>query len=166
MHRDLDEVLGDRLDEVCENDDAAAFEQLMDGLSLHEFAEHALLVAARTGAVTVVRWMMDRGASLDIPSTRGSLVDAVCTFGHPHVLALLLEAGAPVRGVPLVKAAHCGPLESVRLLVEAGVDVNQGYRGFPTPLRAAMDGGHADIVAYLQLHGATKLVGDGSGVGK
>ncbi|MEZ4248218.1 MAG: ankyrin repeat domain-containing protein [Polyangiales bacterium] len=66
----------------------------------------------------------------------------------------------------MVCAASSGSLEAVRVLVEAGVDPNQGYAGFPTPLGMALQRKHGEVAEFLRAHGATKLVGDGSGVGK
>lgn len=55
-------------------------------------------------------------------------------------------------------ALHCvcvwGDLESAKLLVENGIDVNQqGEFGF-TPLRVAADFGHLAIAEYLKANGA------------
>lgn len=51
-------------------------------------------------------------------------------------------------------ATRMGDLEAVRLLLAAGVDVNQhGSRGY-TPLHCAAERGLLEIVEYLLAHGA------------
>jgi ankyrin repeat protein len=59
-----------------------------------------------------------------------------------------------------------GHLEVVKLLLERGVDVNEGMRG-ESPLEAAILEGHEEVAALLEEHGAvrTKEVGIGGSIG-
>jgi ankyrin repeat protein len=93
-------------------------------------------------------------------------------FGHPEVVALLLERGADmdavarneqVRTTALQAAAASGDNESARLLVEAGADVNVAQPGGFTALHAAAANGNEELAALLLEHGAdrTALTDDG-----
>ena len=84
-------------------------------------------------------------------------------FGHPGIVALLLERGADVdavarnaqvRTTALQAAAASGDTESARLLVEAGADVNAAQPGGFTALHAAAANGNEELVALLLEHGA------------
>ncbi|HUL75142.1 MAG TPA: ankyrin repeat domain-containing protein [Vicinamibacterales bacterium] len=74
---------------------------------------------------------------------------------NADVVRLLLDAGLkPQSGVvALVSAADAGEAGIVRMLVEAGVNVN-GANGGRTPLLAAIERRDAKIMAYLEAHGA------------
>lgn len=145
-------------------DDVAAFASLVPG-----FDERLLLAATFSvvvdGAHRILEWWIHHGLDLERGSNQGPLVYSAAAAGQAEVLRVLLRHGAPKTGVPLVAAANSGSLECVRALVEAGVDPNQGYAGFPTALGAATNRGFVEMAEYLRAQGATKLVGDDSGVG-
>jgi ankyrin repeat protein len=79
---------------------------------------------------------------------------------------LLIENGYNVNGVktkyyhgqtPLMWACFCGKLDAVKILVEAGADVNQKEKNGETAIISAMQSGpddHPEIVEYLLDHGA------------
>ena len=63
-------------------------------------------------------------------------------------------------------AAEYAELETVRLMIELGADVNRvsennmnGVNNRHTPLGIAMQAKRADVVALLQRHGATNVGG-------
>lgn len=68
------------------------------------------------------------------------------------------------RGIikPLL-AAHCGQCDTVRELLEAGIDVNAANAYGMTPLMAAAMGNHADIAGLLCEAGANPESWDRSG---
>lgn len=84
-------------------------------------------------------------------------------FGHLEAVPLLLERGADaavfsinaMRNTPL-HAALSGPLpaEGVRLLVEAGADVNARQHGGFTALHSAAQGGKMEVIDLLLDRGA------------
>ncbi|MGH8056504.1 MAG: ankyrin repeat domain-containing protein [Candidatus Entotheonellia bacterium] len=97
--------------------------------------------------------------------------------GHAPVVQVLLRVGAlaeatmlggrtlwssatpleliTVDGVtPLLAAAEAGHLQVVRLLVDAGADVNRADATGFTPLMGAVGAGHRKMVAYLLQRGA------------
>lgn len=86
-------------------------------------------------------------------------------FATPQAVELLLEHGAhihqishnPMRNQALHACIALGnSLESLRLLLEAGADVNATQAGGYTPLHQAAATGNAAVVALLLEHGADK----------
>jgi ankyrin repeat protein len=86
-------------------------------------------------------------------------------FGGPETVKLLLSHGAhehqvsrnPQRNQPLHAAIALGDsLETIRLLLNAGADVNVTQAGGFTPLHQAAAAGKQDIVQLLLDHGARK----------
>lgn len=84
-------------------------------------------------------------------------------FGHVEAMRLLLERGADVRVTSInamrntpLHATMAGPsgIAGVRLLVEAGADVNARQHGGYTALHSAAQHGALDIVDLLLDHGA------------
>jgi hypothetical protein len=104
----------------------------------------ALHVAARAGAISTVRKFLDLGASVHLKSARDplkmtSLMTAMhfaAEGGHEDVLQLLLEHGASpdVRNesgsTPFMRAARSGSLRALKVLYDAGVDINAEKDGF------------------------------------
>jgi ankyrin repeat protein len=92
-------------------------------------------------------------------------------FGHPAAARLLLAAGADLHAIsrndnanmPLHAAVAGKHLDMVRLLVEAGADVNaQDGRGW-TPLNLAAHEGPADLVTTLLAAGADPTIPNDEG---
>jgi uncharacterized protein len=83
-------------------------------------------------------------------------------FGHNDIVRLLLQKGADpnqrstaLGGVAPIHAAVFGRnLEGLKLLVEAGANVNEAQAGGFTPLMGAAQNGDADMVRYLVEMGA------------
>jgi ankyrin repeat protein len=145
-------------------DDVIAFENAIPEVDERRLLS-AVFVVVCMGAHRILEWWIHHGLDLERGSNQGPLVYSAAAAGQAEVLRVLLRHGAPKTGVPLVAAANSGSLECVRALVEAGVDPNQGYAGFPTALGAATNRGFVEMAEYLRAQGATKLVGDDSGVG-
>lgn len=87
-----------------------------------------------------------------------------CALGDTQRVAALVARGADVdlkvQGMtPLVLAVQQGHLDVVRLLVEAGADVNlrEQYTGM-TPLEAALDREDEEMADYLIEHGAASTL--------
>jgi ankyrin repeat protein len=151
----------------------------------------ALLYARYRGRLDLVEVMLEAAPELDVFEAAAlgradrlrALVDAdpglatafapdgfhalglAAFFGHPDVVALLLERGADVdavarneqvRTTALQAAAASGDNESARLLVEAGADVNVAQPGGFTPLHAAAANGNDELAVLLLEHGADR----------
>lgn len=102
--------------------------------------------------------VIDGGETIDvapIPLTR-----IAAALGREDVLKMLWKAGAKggikeaVKGLSLEKSVYRGSLTVVKLLLQAGVDVNtRGHEG-KTPLEWARIQGHAEIEKLLKEAGA------------
>uniref|UniRef100_J3LRK8 Uncharacterized protein n=1 Tax=Oryza brachyantha TaxID=4533 RepID=J3LRK8_ORYBR len=122
--------------------------------------------AAKNGHDEVARLLLSRGASIDIAYFHGTPLHIAAAYGKAGVMKVLLEHHADpnkvseVLGTPLVATLHATSqglaesisLECVKLLVEAGADVN--YSDRDTPLVVAIDIGLTDCIKYLLKAGA------------
>ncbi|KAI0150554.1 ankyrin repeat-containing domain protein [Xylariaceae sp. FL1272] len=88
-----------------------------------------------------------------------------CYYGYDPIIQVLIDKGVDLEvGIssssssasrtPLVIAAERGHLNAIRLLVNAGADVNRGLARWGTPLSFAAENGHTDAVRLLLLYGA------------
>lgn len=96
---------------------------------------------------------LDRGADPNLPGPKHPLWPSCY---HPSFLALLLARGADCRLAPGIMefATSINNAESVRTLLEAGVDPNAKKDGVYTPLCSAIRDDRADIVSLLLASGA------------
>ena len=154
--------------------------------------EPPILSAARTGSLDTVRSLVRHGADINARETlRGqtALMWAVAE-DHAAVAQTLLELGADVHArstgagtvrsgaldadqrapervtvgfTPLLFAARQGALDTARVLVAAGADVNeQGPRG-SNPLLIATRNHHYELAAFLVARGADPDAADAGG---
>jgi ankyrin repeat protein len=145
--------------------------------------ETPVMVAARAGKAAVVDLLAGKGANLNARGSRKqtALMWAV-SQQHPEVVAVLLAHGADLslrserwtqvmavpphgylpynREIPagdetaLLFAARVGDLESARLLVKAGANVNDVDAWGVSAVTLAAHSGFADLVDYLLEKGA------------
>jgi ankyrin repeat protein len=129
------------------------------------FQQTALMLAVRENHPEVVRFLVERGAEVNVKTRTGEaprwvLPNSVPGFGHGIgiVRGGLPERGsrAPIPGSlsPLLYAARDGRLETARILVSAGADVNQADANGITPLVMAISNNHVDVARFLMDHGA------------
>ena len=153
--------------------------------------ETVLMSAARSGNVDSVRMLIDRGADVNARERykgQTALMWAAAER-HPPVVKLLLERGADwkVRGfdretkppklsaasaispIPrggftaLMFAAREGDLESARIMLDAGVDINYGDVDNVTPLVAAIMNKQYTLAKFLIDRGADVNIIDAGG---
>src|SRR5262245_32262069 len=103
-----------------------------------EAGDTALIVAAqRAGAARIVGYLLDKGANLKASTNDGATA--------------------------LHRAAECGDLDVLKLLVDKGADVDAQRKspfGGQSPLAAAVVFGHGTAVRYLLSKGAKVNTGD------
>lgn len=138
--------------------------------------ETPLMTCARTGNPDAVRLLIEYGAQVNArePSQNQTALMWAIAERHADVTKALIEAGADLRAAtkqgftPIHFAARVGDLESLKLLLAAGVDINlqtragesegQGRGGATTsgytPLLIATLRAQVDTALYLLEHGA------------
>jgi ankyrin repeat protein len=145
--------------------------------------ETPLMVAARSGYVDIVEELLSHGADINASGARAqtALMWAV-SEQHPEVVKILLahhadlhrrsEVWSEVMAVPphgylpynkaiphggetaLMFAARVGDLESAKLLVAAGANVNDADAWGVSAITLAAHSGFRDLVEFLLDHGA------------
>ncbi|EAQ84384.1 hypothetical protein CHGG_08398 [Chaetomium globosum CBS 148.51] len=121
-----------------------------------------LHVAAYWGHLLTVQFLIDAGASLDLPAEGGATaLWLACCHGHLEVSEWLVKKGADVNHAlpasqrrPIHQAAENGHLELVQFLHGRGAYLNSGDAKGVTPLWLASQQGHARIVEFLLEHNA------------
>lgn len=128
--------------------------------------ETPLMTCARTGTTDGVRILVEYGADINAtePMQNQTAIMWAAAERHPETVGALINAHADLK--PLTKggfaaihfAARVGDLESVKLLLAAGVDVNAltgaGAGAGYTPLMIATLRAQIDVALYLLDHGA------------
>jgi ankyrin repeat protein len=155
--------------------------------------ETVLMTAARTGDRDSVAALLNHGASVNGRESwmgETALMWAAAE-NHPDVVKLLVERGAELnarswpqefakfrfnlatmvntvlprgRMTALMMAARQGALESVRVLVDRGADLDLTDPDDTTALVLAIINGHFDAAALLAERGAAPDIGDSSGM--
>src|SRR6185295_12092881 len=95
--------------------------------------------------IAKVRLLLDRGAKAALASKQGrtALFVAAMTEGSAPLVRLLIAKGADVRAkdvfqnTTLTAAAYGNDLDTIRLILDAGVDVNAAGATGVTPLLGA-----------------------------
>jgi ankyrin repeat protein len=122
----------------------------------------AMRWAATYGRTRIVKLLLEHGADPE-DAHYGGLTVSYFAIEHPAVLKLLFDAGAnpkvrveyrgngngPQGSSLLHEAAARGKLESVKLLLSKGIDVNRSFSSGRTALHAACGGGHIQLVEWL-----------------
>ena len=145
--------------------------------------ETPLMVASRTGNAEVVAQLLEAGAKVNADAARGqTALMWAAAQRHPDVVKVLLAHGADVslrtdswsqveavsphghlsynRAIPygrdtaLMFAARSGDLESARLLLAAGADVNDSDAWGVSAMVLAAHGGHGELMEFLLEKGA------------
>ncbi|CAF5080238.1 unnamed protein product, partial [Rotaria magnacalcarata] len=138
--------------------------------NLHIENQTPLLIACVIKHEQIIRYLVKSGANVNLTCESGSSPFlAICQHNNVELARFLIENGARYDGEAksfydgkingLIVAAESGSFETLRLLVEAGLDVNykiegQGETAGRTPLFCACAKGFQDIVEYLIDRGA------------
>jgi ankyrin repeat protein len=114
-----------------------------------------LILAAQGGHMDVLKTLVEAGADPNITSAMGATaLNKAAELGNIPMLNYLLENGSQVGPLALIMAAREGFLKVVRILVDAGADLNATQHWGQTALMLAAKNGHAAIVKYLLEKGA------------
>jgi ankyrin repeat protein len=127
--------------------------------------ETPIMTCARTGNVDAVRLLFVHGADVNAkePTQNQTAAMWAAAERHTQVLRTLIEVKADLRAhtktgfTPLHFAARVGDLESARLLLDVGVDVNIRYQ------RDADSGRGGRAAAPARVGAARGVVGGGAG---
>lgn len=124
-----------------------------------------LKTAVRANAARLVEQLIERGARLDYMDDGQSIL-FYAGNASPEIIQLLLSHHAPINTqnclglTPLHIAVGSCNLDFVRLLVEAGADINCAAHDRTTPLAIARD---SAILKFLLDHGADVNAADDDG---
>jgi ankyrin repeat protein len=129
--------------------------------AINEYADDgftALGVASYFGQFEVARYLVLKGANVNLPSNNGYNVfpiHSAAAGNYTDIVRMLVENGAQVNvkqqaGVtPLHSAAQNGNLELLILLLENGAEVNSRMEGGKLPADLAREKGFDDIAEIL-----------------
>ncbi|KAG2818434.1 hypothetical protein PC116_g15191 [Phytophthora cactorum] len=162
----------ERLRAACECGDLEEVQQLVEGdEGVHIDAGDTdtgwtpLILASWHGHLHVVRYLLERGAEVDVVDSGGSTaVRFAASEGHPDILRELTERGgadlnvADMNGwTPLLLASWGGHVDVVRYLLEHGADVDARDSGGSSQLRFAASEGRLEVVKLLVEVGSARV---------
>jgi ankyrin repeat protein len=125
--------------------------------------KQAMRIAAQYGRAQIVKLLLQHGADPEAVDEYSGLSISYCAVEHADVLRLLFDAGAdpkievtyrgsglgPQGSTLLHEAAKKGAVESAKLLVKAGLDVNLAIGGGWIPLHEACYEGHVRMAEWF-----------------
>jgi cytochrome c len=117
-----------------------------------------LYYSVTAGHLEATRFLISRGADVNLASNWGVPILNAAFKGHSEILKLLLVNGADPNSAfrtetTLHLAAEKGCLECVKILVEAGADVNALNRYREPPIHYAVRKGNSAVADYLLKNG-------------
>jgi len=129
------------------------------------FQQTALMIAVRENHPDVVKLLVDRGAEVNVQTRTGAtppwiLPNSVPGFGHGIGI---VRGGLPDRGsrylipgamTPLLYAARDGRIETAKILLARGAEIEHTDANSITPLLMAITNNHVDMARYLIDRGA------------
>jgi ankyrin repeat protein len=130
------------------------------------FQQTALMMAVRENHPAVAKLLIDRGAQVNVQTRTGAtpnwvLPNSVPGFGHGIGI---VRGGLPERGsrylipgamTPLLYAARDGRIESAKLLLAAGAEIERTDANGITPLLMAITNNHIAMARFLIEQGAS-----------
>ena len=133
-----------------------------------ETGDTPLMTAARSGTLDAVVALLDHGADVNAsePDQQQTALIWALSEGHVDVAKTLIENGANVHAVTKGKfttvmfAARVNDGDSVRALIDAGVDIGAAASDGHTALHVATLRGFSELAMYLLDQGADPNVDD------
>src|SRR5262245_20838048 len=168
------------LSQACRNGSSALVDLLLNAGANPNTpiatGETPIMTCARTGNVDAVRTLFVHGADVNAkePAQHQTAAMWAAAEQHTQVLRTLIEVNADVKAhtktgfTPLHFAARVGDVESARMLLDAGVDVNIRYEREAVDGRGAGEAGAgagagSRAAAPSRAGGARGATGGGSG---
>jgi uncharacterized protein len=129
------------------------------------FQQTVLMMAVRENRPEIVKLLIDRGAQVNVQTRTGAtpnwvLPNSVPGFGHGIGI---VRGGLPARGsrylipgamTPLLYAARDGRIDSAKLLLAAGAELEHTDANAITPLLMAITNNHIEMARFLIDRGA------------
>ena len=159
--------------QACLNGDTAAVRRLLDTRSatdqIYGYGHVPLYLACFGGHRETVSLLSERGANFSARCARpgNAPLTGAASGGHVALIRLCLERGAEIDGrpespdprfnctdTPLIAACRRLHLDSARVLLELGANVDEAGNNSDTPLSIACRSNRVDLVRLLITHGA------------
>lgn len=131
--------------------------------------QRAMFKAVKHNDVNTVKAILDAGYKVNKRFSYTWLITPLgfaAMFDCPDVASLLIQRGAPVKGMlsncghtnhtPIMIAALNGSIETAKILIQAGADVNATSANGNTALKMAELRGFVDMERFLIQHGAKR----------
>lgn len=119
-----------------------------------------LMRAALWGTHQDMEQQIREGADVNAPTTSLGITPLMCAVHDPAKAALLVKAGANVNAATksqhtalMIASGYDGALETVKLLLENGAQVNRRASDLDTALIRAVGRGDSDTISQLLAHG-------------
>jgi len=116
-----------------------------------------LIIAARKGQISVVEWLLEKGADVNAVTLSGkSSLMGAAIYGNKRVVNLLVSEGANVNAkdklgsTALIDAAFSGDVSIVRSLLAKGANTTVKANNGATALSTAKARGNAVVAALLE----------------
>jgi ankyrin repeat protein len=126
-----------------------------------KFGKSAILFAAEGGKPEVIKKFLSLGFDANTADDYSGRTALIAAVRYPEAIKVLMEAGAKVNDrqtvlgmTALYVAAQNGWTDSVRVLIDAGADVNISDTDGQTPLNRAIVGKHTEVADLLRKAGA------------
>jgi ankyrin repeat protein len=145
--------------------------------ALNSAHQTPLIIAIGSGHKSTIMALLDAGADPNILSggESSALFEATLVLDDPEIVHRLIDGGNSVNSIgidrlghqnantPLMSAAGFGRIETVKILLDAHVDVNARRFEGSTALMDAACSGQTDVVALLLRAGADPSIKDKEG---
>lgn len=134
------------LDAVIRMEDWGLFELLIETIK----PPFALKVAASTGSFEHMRWLIQRGWSLEYADDRGiSVLKAAISSGNIDTVQFLIDQGVDTStGSPLGYAIYCRNFDAAERLLRHGADITAVHHGHSL-LQSAIATGDTKLISLI-----------------
>lgn len=126
-----------------------------------------LMIAAQEKNLKMAELLIEVGAKLDLRNRFGETAIMLASYqGFTEMVKLLYIRGAEINHGgwnPLIYAASGGHLDTLRVLLGGGADINSTSDNGSTALMMAVRGNHLKAVSFLLNHGADPRIANEQG---